>query len=246
VAWTHQSCESQDYAGSNPAATAWTIASACKVFLLYVTYYAANGATIGVPTFGGVAMSVAINIAEVGDAVAAACFYVLNPTTGSVNIDPSHSNVPSEGPLYMGACYTCDGTPSWVDGDAQAQEGSTTASVTIDSNTGDLVIGLAQKFNGAPTIGGTGATNLPGSSTHSFNSEHGQLFNVTAGATSSTLTSANDYSSIIAASFRETGGGATSFAGESGAARHRRTNPALYNMKRSKSGRIYVPAQLAA
>lgn len=210
MAWTVQGTAALDFVGSNPAAQNLTIPSGCKLVAVFFTYYAANGATVSTPTLGGTNMTAGAALPEAGDATATYCFYRINPASGTLALDPAFSNVPSEGPLCQIVYVTADGTVSVIDSDADAKEGGTTASVTSTSNTGDLAIGLAQKFNGAPTIGGTGAANIA-SGSHSFNSEHGQLFTVTAGASTSTLTSANDYSSVCSIILRETGGGGSTY-----------------------------------
>lgn len=250
MAFTIQGTAALVFAGSNPAAQNVTTPSLCKFIGVFFTYYAANGATITTPTLDGTNMSVGINIAEVGDAVAAACFYRLSPAIGTLALDPAFSNVPSEGPLCQIVYVTADGTISVIDSDANAQEGGTTASVTVDSNTGDLPIGHAQKFNAAPTIGGTGAANIASGST-SNNSEHGQLFTVTAGASSSTLTAANDYSSVIAIVLRETGGGGGSTSDPDRSPSRDLLTGRLPHLRMAPKGfarrdRIYVPARLAA
>lgn len=204
MAFIIQGTEAKDFAGSNPAAQDITVPASCKCVGIFVTSYITNGATTTTPTLGGTIMNVGAALAQIGDAVGAYCFYRLNPASGLLALDPAFSGIPSEGPLYQIVYVTADGDITFVDSDSDAREGGATATVTSSSNTGDLAMGHAQKFNSAPTIGGTDATNIAGGS-HSLNSEHGQLFTVTAGAASSTLTGANDYSSVISLILRESG-----------------------------------------
>ena len=198
-----QSATSLTFSGSNPASQNLTVPSSNKATVVAISGYSGSGWAVSSLTLDSNAPANFFSFT--GDSLKVGAYIAVwfDVASGTRALDPAFNSAPSEGPLCQ-ICYIgADGTLSFIDADAIAETDTTTASITLTSNTGDFVLAHAQKFGSAPTHNGTDVSGGSQSNADEF----GQLFTLTAGASSTTATAANNYSSVSGIVLRESGGG---------------------------------------
>lgn len=201
MAFNFQSATSLVFAGSNPAAQNLTVPAANKATIVAFTGYSGSGWAVSTLTLDGNAP--ANFFSATGDGLKNGAYIAVwfDVASGTRSLDPAFNSVPSEGPLCQVAYYTADGSLSFVDADAVAETDTATASITLTSNTGDLVVGHAQRFGDVPTHNGSSLTGGSQSNADEF----GQLFTLTAGASSTNATAGTFYPSVSGIVLRESG-----------------------------------------
>jgi hypothetical protein len=194
--------------GANPAGQSITIPSdATAVYMFWAYYTSADGNGLSTVTLNGANPSQTFEIPtaatdQTGTGVAA--WY--NPTTGSQTLDPAWDAAPEEGSTCIVAFVKDGDTTAWRDADADNQDASAAASVTLTTVSGDLVIKFDQRFGTAPALS-SGWTN---GQTTTNNGEGARLSYISATGTTQVCASEDDnYSSVCAISIPAAAAGST-------------------------------------
>ena len=195
--------------GSNPAGQSITIPSdATAVYMFWQYYLGSSGHGLASVTLAGDAPDQTFEVATAaGDQAATGVAVWYNPPTGSQTLDPAWDSIPSEGPTTIVA-YVKDGdTTAWRDADAANETGGTACSVTLTTESGDLVLKFDSKDGAAPanTSGWTSAQ------TTTNGGDGSRLAYISAsGSTQAAPSEDEAYSSIVAVSIPAGAGGSAS------------------------------------
>ena len=196
---TLQSATSLTFAGSDPAAQNLTVPADCKAVVVFITGYAGAGFEVSTLTLAGDAPDNSASFTGTNVITGAYVAVWFDPAAGTNALDPAFNAIPTEGPLCQIAYITADGSLEFVDADCNAREGTDTASATSTSATDDYAIAHAQNFGSTPTHNGTDVSGASQENAEEF----GQLFTLTAGASTTTATSESFYSSVALIILRE-------------------------------------------
>lgn len=203
-------------AGANPAGQSITIpADATAVYMFWAfDGVDANGHGLASATLNGASPSQTFELPTASGfnpATGVAAWY--NPPTGSQTLDPAWDVAPVEGPVCIVA-YVKDGnTTSWRDADADQATSTTAVTVTLTTESGDLVLLFDQHFEAAEQPPFTQGGSWVSAQTTGNVDEGARLSYISATGTTQVCDGqSEDYSSIVAISigpFTGGGGGAT-------------------------------------
>lgn len=193
---------------SAPGAQSVTVPADALAVVFFSSWYASAGTTLTITT------DFTVDLAATANAINSALVantdeYIFRgwakiTATGSRTFTPVWNNSQVEGPLLFVAFVkgiNPDVAPRDWDG-AQARNTTTSPAITLDTNTGDLVLVMNRQYSSGGAIPGliAGTTSL---ATLGHRSQGGRMASVdTPGATSTTLTSTvNSYAGIAAIVF---------------------------------------------
>lgn len=185
-------------AGINPAAQNITVPADCTAVYAFWSFYTNSNVALASITLDGNApdqsVEFPVNIGPGSSATGLAVWY--NPATGTRSLDVAWDAVPAEGPTTIVAFVKDGDTTAWRDADATATASSTDCSVTLTTESGDLVLKYDQKYQAIPA-NTSGWTSLQ---TQSVNNDEGaRLASIVATGTTQVCPSEGENFSSIAA-----------------------------------------------
>ena len=189
-------------AGADPAGQSITIpADATAVYMFWTFYHGTAGYGLASVTLAGASPSQTFETptaATDNTATGVAVWY--NPPTGSQTLDPAWGAAPVEGPTTVVAFVKGGDTVAWRDADAANENGATACTVTLTTESGDLVIKYDQRYDTGANVPALSAGWTNGA-TQDNNSEHSRLSYISATGTTQVCNSEdNAYSSVCAVS----------------------------------------------
>lgn len=197
---------SQVNASAGNGSTSVTVPEGCNAVVAFACWWDGNANSTLSLTLGGNALTTRASRVDVSDLNAVYVGTIVNPTEGSQTLAWTWSNggARSEGGeiilVYIQDANTAD---LFRDADVAAQTGSTAPSITIDSNSTDLVVAYGMRYNSvAGSVGVTGTAFI----NDAFLNQHiYDVTEVTAGASSTTvtITTTPTYSAVAAISLKE-------------------------------------------
>lgn len=199
-------------AGADPAGQSITIPSdATAVYMFWSYYHGTAGNGLSTVTLNSVSPNETFEFPTATGSINAtgvAAWY--NPATGSQTLDPAWDASPVEGPTTIVAYVKGGNTTAWRDADANATASTTANSVTLTTNSTDLVLKMDQKFGSSPST----SSGWTSQQTMNNNSEYANLETCDSPGASTTAcdSEGENYSSIVAVSIpAAAGGGGTGY-----------------------------------
>lgn len=198
--------------GADPAGQSITVPTDATAVYMFWSYWRNNdGDGLASATLGGNAPDETHEETTDSSGLTAAgvCAWY-GPPTGSQTLDLAWDGAPDEGPTTIVVFVKGGSTSAWRDADSGHTTGSDAISVTLDSNTTDLVLKYDQRYDsldGTPPSTSSGWTSIE---TQDNGDEASRLSYADSPGASSTACAAEDenYSSLVAISIPEdTGGG---------------------------------------
>lgn len=198
-----------DASGGNGSTTVTVPAGANLAVAMWAHYDNGTNSTLSTLTLNGVGFTIPTQIAvnAAGGLTGTGVAYIENPATGSQTLAWTWSNGTArlEGG-WIAVTYVADANigDAVRDSDATAQSGSNNTTLTLTTDSTDLVLAAAQSFDTNPALDGTVYINNV-----TVNSEVYDASEVTAGSGSTTINMTNEaFSSMAAIALKAVAGAA--------------------------------------
>jgi len=191
--------------GSDPAAQNITIPSDATAVVVFVTLYIdATGEMVSSFTLNDVEVD-ENNHSEIGtddsglQGTSVSVWY--NPSTGVQSLNPAWTDTPDEGPVCIVAFIKGVDTTGWRDVGHDQGFDDAEETVTIDTDTTDLVLRFEQRYSSLPDL----ESGWTSQQTTSNNSDTARLSTVNSPGAATTTANGQDefYSTLTVVSFKE-------------------------------------------
>lgn len=186
---------------AEPAAQNITVPATATAVYVFWAYNVSNTEGVASATLGGVAYDELFNHPGGGSTQMAGCIAWYNPATGVKSLDINWTwGVGNAGRTCIVA-YVKDGdyTTGWRNAVGDSDTGSTALSVSLSTNTTDLVLKYDTRYETGETPPGT-TTGYTSIATHGNNDDGSRLSSCDSpGASSTTITSEDEFYSVVVA-----------------------------------------------